>query len=686
MARLSAFVAFAAAAAVFAPAWNDGFLSWDDEINFVENTKWKGLTADSVAWAFTTFHTGPWQPLSWLSYSLDHAVWGDDPRGIHVTNILLQALAGMLLVLFAWRILPKALPPLAEPARAGMRTALALGAGLFWAIHPQRVESVAWATERRDVLSAVFLVAAALAWLRHTDEDAAPDARPWFRRGAYWGAAGLYALSLMSKATAMGFAGVLVLLDLHPLRRGVRKHLAEKTLFLAMGVAIAGVALIGQRQANATISADDFPLPERLLVAAYSVARYLGQTFVPMDLRVHYERPPLDEAWRAELVVPAALAVAGIAALWFARKRLPGAFTSAGAFLLLLAPVSGLATVGTHLVADRYSHQPTLGLGIFVAGAVGSALLSVPQRVRTPVAAGAACAWMAVTAATSVRLASIWGDPVELWGRVLRYEPRNWLANGQIGVHFYRLQQYETARPFLHQSYARAPRPERVGGFVALNDVRRGDLAGAKEILDRVLERNPYDPEAWQALGEYAMRRSDPKGAEAAFREGLAVRPGDRPIRKSLAELLARSGRAAEAETIARELLAEVPRDPQTRIFLGTLLADRGAAAEAEAEYREALELAPRSHTARNWLAALLARTGRSSEAEAVYRESIALREVPEALGALAAILAARGEFGEAATLALRAAERADTSGDAATAVRARELAQEVAAAAGGPR
>src|SRR5262249_57510184 len=183
-------------AAVFLPAVENGFIDLDDEYNFLENTLYRGFAPAQLHWMFTTFHLGPWQPLSWLSLAVDHALWGLNPAGYHLTNLVLHAASAALLFVLTRRLLLRA--GLSEVAGDG---GAAVGA-LLWAIHPLRVESVAWITERRDVLSGFFFLLALLVYTL-------PPERP----GRLAAALAAAALALLAKASTMVLPVVLVALD-----------------------------------------------------------------------------------------------------------------------------------------------------------------------------------------------------------------------------------------------------------------------------------------------------------------------------------------------------------------------------------------------------------------------------------------------------------------------------------------
>ncbi len=240
-ASLAALLAFAA----FWPALDGAFLGWDDAGYVVDNPGVHALSWETVRWAFTEYCCNYWAPLTWLSLALDHALWGLEPWGFHLTNVLLHALNAALLVLVAHRLLVAAAGP-ARDAPPGWALPGAVLAAAAWAVHPLRVESVAWIAERKDVLSAALGLLAILAWLRHAAPPTPRPAGPWWaflRSPAYLAALALFALSMLAKPGLVALPVALLVLDWFPLRRAAPGRrvalLLEKVplLVLALGAA-----------------------------------------------------------------------------------------------------------------------------------------------------------------------------------------------------------------------------------------------------------------------------------------------------------------------------------------------------------------------------------------------------------------------------------------------------------------
>ena len=377
-----------ATAWAFWPALRGGFV-WDDKFLILRNTGYRALDGRHLAWMFTTQAMGHYQPLVWLSYALDYKLWGLNPLGFHLTNVLLQAAAAALFFLLARDVLEDGLA--------------AAAAALFFAVHPLRVESVAWIAERRDLLCGVFFFATLLAW----------------RRGRRALAASLHALALLSKVSAAPAPLVLMLLEWLP--RGRRPALLDKWPLFLLSAAAAAEGLHAHRRFLALNT--PAPLSFRLVQAVVGAAFYLQKTLLPAGLAPYYPRPPALGALARRL--PAALAwLAATAAL------LPGLGVGRraqaalwGYYLLMIGPVLGLVENGAQLYADRYSYLACLGWALLLgAGAARLAAAARRSRVRQGVAAaGAAVLLLALMLAARAQT-SCWRDDAAFWARVSAVE------------------------------------------------------------------------------------------------------------------------------------------------------------------------------------------------------------------------------------------------------------------------
>ena len=321
--RLIPYALAAVAFLVFSPALLNGFVDWDDHINLLENPSYRGLGWTHIRWMFSTTLMGHYIPVTWLSFGLDYTLWGMNPFGYHLTNNLIHAANTAVFYLIALRLLGKA-----SRLTGGTLRAAGVMAALFFALHPLRAESVAWVTERRDVLSGLFFLLTILLYLAAADADGAP------RRRLLVASVTAYALALLSKSIVMTLPLVLLLLDVYPLGRlrlrwgmwreaAIRALLREKLPYLALGFAGAVVSYWAVASQHFLTGSDKYGWPARIGIAGYSVWFYVEKTAVPLALSPLYELPRVVSLLEARFLWSIVAAVAISLALLALRRRWP---------------------------------------------------------------------------------------------------------------------------------------------------------------------------------------------------------------------------------------------------------------------------------------------------------------------------------------------------------------------------
>src|SRR5262245_6205106 len=338
----------------FLPALHNGFVNLDDHANFLANPHYRGLGRAQVAWAWTTDWLGAYQPLAWMLLEAQYVAYGLEPRGYHLTSLLLNALTAVALYALTRALVGRARPELLANNPTGVVLGSALAVALFVA-HPLRVEVVAWASCQPYLPCAALAVSAVLAYLR------AADAPPPRRAPGLIGAWLLFALALLFKAAAVALPAVLLILDHYPLRRlgggpgrwfgpPARRPWAEKVPFFALSLVFAALAIQAKR--NSLVALEQRGPLSRVEQACYGACFYLGKTVRPTGLSAYYPVPnPFD--WRAPTYLACvALIVAASVALFLLRHRHPGLLTAWLAYLAVLAPTSGLVTIGSQITAD----------------------------------------------------------------------------------------------------------------------------------------------------------------------------------------------------------------------------------------------------------------------------------------------------------------------------------------------
>jgi protein O-mannosyl-transferase len=519
-------VVFVAACLPFMPAMNAGFSDFDDQGFLFESTAWRGIAPDNFAWMFSTMHLGHYQPLTYLSYAIDHAAFGMDPRAFHATNIFLHGLSAVLFSFLIARLLTIAAPGVGQ--RAALFTASA--AAVLWAVHPLRVESVAWITERRDVLSAVFLIAATLAYLRSASpREAALRSRAW-----YWASLGLLMLSLFAKAWGITFIAIAILLDIYPLRRmplslralrdaGARRVLIQKLPFAAACVMFAIIAAQAQLTASAETmrTLAEWGILERLAQATYGLEFYVRKSILPTNLSALYELPDAVVWYHRRWVAPVLLVIAATLVAISHRRRAPGLGPALAAYAILLAPVLGLAQSGIQLVADRYSYLAVIPL--FALAAAGAAILltRATSNLRIVIPAAAAILAIALAILTWQR-SELWGDNLRLWESAIQGG-----HEGPTLRNYYARQLEKAGRPAdaIAQYHASlALRPSFADNYFGVGTASKamGDFAAAEAAFKKAAELDPDPTTAYVALGLlYIMHLDRPADAIAAFQRGV---------------------------------------------------------------------------------------------------------------------------------------------------------------------
>jgi hypothetical protein len=385
--RLLAAAVFAGVVAIFLPAAWYPFLNWDDYQNVAANGL---LRFDAEGARFMLFGSrlGHWQPSTWLSFAVDRALWGEGPLGFHAMNILYHAGAAALLFLLARR--------LKVPA---------VFAALLWALHPLRVESVAWITERRDVFCGLLTLGAALAYVEG-------EAKPAWRRRALL----LTALAMTAKVFAVVLPAVWLVLDVH--LEG-KPRWREKLWYLPFALIALGINVVAQASSGASVSLADFGVSHRLAQAFYNLAFYPWKTMVPMGLAPLYERSILLEPFPFSVATACVLTAAPL--LWLSRRRWPGLFTAALCYGILLLPALGLFKSGRMTAADRWSYLPAIPLSLLLSGALAQIL------VRRAFLAAAVAFILALAVLTRLQL-PVWSSDVSLWTKAIEASPMSSFA------------------------------------------------------------------------------------------------------------------------------------------------------------------------------------------------------------------------------------------------------------------
>src|SRR5213080_2287456 len=544
---LIALVTFAA----FLPVLQNQFVDWDDQRNFLDNHHYRGLGWTHLRWMWTT-HLGHYIPLTWMTLGLDYLLWGMNPVGYHLTNLLLHAANAVVFFFVVRRLLARAL---SSPSERGHALALSAGfASLVFAIHPLRVESVAWATERRDVLSGLFYLVAILMYLRAREREERG-------RGWYWLSVAVFVLALLSKSMVVNLPVVLLILDVYPLRRlgatigwwskPARPVYVEKIPFVLLAAAACAVAVMAQSSVHAAVSLAKLSVPGRLAVSAYGLSFYLWKMVVPVNLSPLYELPPTVNPGAMPFILSYGLVLAITALVLVLRRRVPGLLATWLAYIVVLLPVLGIFQIGLQIAADRYTYLAGLGWAILAgAGLLSCWRTSRGSKTGTPAAllvAGVAICVVVGLGVLTWNQVQVWRDSERLWAHALAIDPDSPVAQNNFG--------YELDR--------------------------RGKLAEAIDHYRLALRIKPDYALAHTNWGAALGRQGKPAEAIDHYRQALRIKPGDALAHTNWGVELAQQRKLAEAIEHFQEALRIKPDDALAHTNLGLALTLQGKLAEA---------------------------------------------------------------------------------------------------------
>jgi Tfp pilus assembly protein PilF len=513
---------------IYAQTANFGYVAYDDDQYVYQNTWVKaGLTPSNVGWAFTTFFYANWHPLTWISYMLDFNLFGSNPGAQHLVNVALHLASTLLLFLALVRMT-------GQPWRCAVVAAI-------FAVHPLHVESVAWISERKDVLSTFFEMLTLLLYVRYTEKRSV---------GNYLAVAVAFGFSLLAKPMAVTFPFVLLLLDFWPLRRlawplqpaVLRRLFLEKTPLLAMAAVTSVLTFLAQRGYGAVASLSHLPLAERVANAAIAYVAYIGKTFWPMDLAVLYpvQQPVIGNALIAVLI----LAAITVAASKWVRQR-PYLAVGWLWYLGMLVPVIGLVQVGTQLMADRYTYVPMVGLSIAVVWTIADL---VKNRPALRIAATAATIPMlAILAGAAYQQTAYWKTSRTLFEHTLAITKDNRIIQNNLGVVLADEGNSAEAVKLFHSALAIDPDYAEAQSNLGHELLKSGQSDQAQASLTKALDLNPNLVRAHADMGVLLASRGEFEEARHHLERSLNLAPGDAENESNLCFVLTHLGRFDEA-------------------------------------------------------------------------------------------------------------------------------------------
>lgn len=627
--------------AAFWRVLHNGFVNWDDPVVLVNNAH---LAAPYVVrWAFTTTLIGHYQPLAWLTWSAVKSLFGVTAEAFHGLSLVGHVVNGVLVYLVTRRLAEQGAVPLFRSRAA------ALVAAVVFAVHPVRVEAVAWASAFPYVLSLTVLLLAFLAYLNYAAATGS--------RAAIWLSASLiaYVASLFTRAGALGFPLTLLLVDIYPLGRQRRDARVGRLVLEKLPFAVvAAAAAIAEWQAREIATLQDVGIGARLTMAVTAPFIYLGRTLLPLRLSPLDPLPIVSTFDAVPLLVGAAALAALTVAAWTARRSWPAVGVGWMAYAVMLAPVAGFTPSGLQATADRYMYVPGVIVSLVIGAAAARAWPSERRALAVPLLAGAVTAALG---ALTWQQTGYWHDSITLWTRAADLDPRDDVATYNLAIALAEAGRDDEAMRRYEQTVQLVP-----DHALARQNLAILQAARAEREADRFAEAGRLDE------------------ASDAYARALALDSNRLHARAAHGVVLMRRGRIAEAATELRVAFDAHVKDLEVPNALAFALMQTGRAGEAVVVLKRAMAEHPDNLTVAHNLARLLATAPDPQVRDGALALRLALDvrdrtggRDPRALDTLAAAYAAVNRFDMARATASQAAARARQLGD-------HEAAEEIAA------
>jgi len=626
------------------------FVGYDDELYVTENIHvQEGFTYSGLKWAFTTSHSGNWHPLTWLSHMLDYKLYGLNPAGHHWTNVEFH-IANTLLLFYILYVMTGAL----------WRSAFV--AALF-ALHPLHVESVAWVSERKDVLSTFFGLLMIFAYYDYVKN-------PGFKK--YLLVITFLSFGLMAKPMLVTFPFVLLLLDYWPLRRlqfknnrisesggvtcfgfqGLLRLILEKIPLFIPVVISCILTFLAQKSEGAVKALDAIPLKSRVANALVSYISYVFKAVWPDKLAVFYPHPgnTLD-VWQ---IFGAALLIS-ITTFLCIRSLRKYPYIVVGLFMYLgtLVPVIGLVQVGGQAMADRYTYIPLMGLFIIIAW--GFSDLLAKWRYRKIVLSVSAVIVLSGFTAKTFFQASHWKNGITLFENAIKVTKNNYKSQNNLGT---ALASVDIDKAISHYKAALRMKPDYAMALYNLGNVliKKGKVDEAIDHYQKALHIKPDYVEVLNNLGNAFFKKKDYDKALFYFTKALKMNPRQIDASNNLANVLFVQGKPNEAISQYREIVKIYPEDADAHYNLAYMLSAQGMLDEAVPHYKESLRINPKYSKAHYNLGNILINEGKTKEAFTHFAEAIKFKpDYAPAYDKIGLMLFQQGKFKKAEVFFLKA-------------------------------
>jgi protein O-mannosyl-transferase len=566
--------------AVYFKVLQNDFIEWDDTYYITDNLYIRSLDTAFLRWAFLGFHAGNWHPLTWISHALDYALWGLNPLGHHLTNVLLHTINTGIVVLLAYTLFQTGENTTTTreiPGNVIEQMMLIAGGvtGLLFGLHPLHVESVAWVSERKDLLCGFFFLLSIVVYINYARFAETGYARQklfaFFSSKKYLLAVCLFFLALLSKPMAVTLPLVLLLLDWYPLNRMQSSRmlalvLLEKLPFIALSLVSSVLTILAQKTGGAMELMDILPLSTRLLVAVKSLIAYLGKMVFPLNLIPFYSYPK-HVSFLSPGYLSAIAFVIGITVMCMVLvKKQKFWLVAWGYYVITLIPVLGIVQVGGQSMADRYTYLPSIGPFLVVGLCTGWGSVKLIRLGKQGLWNGVLIGIIALLliimlSVLTIKQIGVWKNSITFWDYVIEKGREDVpLAYHNRGLTYY----------------------------------RAGRFDRAAEDFDKALELKPDDIDAYCSLGMVYLNIGIPDKAIESFDKAIALKPTYFMAYNNRGLVFMQTGRLDKALQDYEKAIALNPAADQVYYNLGVFYSRPGLFNKAIENYNKAISINPK--------------------------------------------------------------------------------------------
>jgi tetratricopeptide (TPR) repeat protein len=627
---------------IYLPTLRNEFVMWDDSRYIFENSHIRSFDMALFKWAFCDFYAGNWHPLTWISHALDYVVWGLNPLGHHLSNNILHAINTFLVVFLIMKLLETAKE---RTTQAGLleflteRTILITGGvtGLLFGLHPLHVESVAWVSERKDLLCALFFIFSIIQYtnyVRNKDNETASKKSSFLSDKYYLFTLAFFILALLSKPMAVTLPVVLLILDWYPFNRitssgTFRTALIEKLPFVALSLILSILTTLAHKAGGAVVSMEKASLSTRALVAAKSLTMYLWKMIWPLNLVPYYPYPKdvslLSFQYLSAIVIVAVI-TAGCVVLV---KKQKVWLTAWGYYVLILIPVIGIVQVGSQSMADRYMYLPSLGpfliMGLGAAWIWKNEVNSILLKLSSIIIASVLIISVSYVTFTQIGL---WKNSIALWSYVIGKYPKSvYIAYINRGLAYEKMGRQNKALEDYNEAVAMSP-----SYIYAYNNRgwalgKMGQLDKAIEDFDKSIELEPSNYNAYNGRGMMYEKKGEVNKAIEDYNKAITVNPSSPVTYFNLGILYGKTGSYDKAIKYFDKSIALNPKNADYYSNRGVTYYLSGQFGRALEDFSKAIALDPNIATVYYSRGVTYLNTGRKELAIADFRKACDLGE-----------------------------------------------------------